>query len=57
MRWRLSKRVWRHLLDRYQPKGDETVRPDTQLVGDPPDVVGRTHARLIGIAGHEEGHE
>jgi hypothetical protein len=40
-------------LARYQPQGDETVRPDTQVVGDPPDVVGRTHARLIGIAGHE----
>jgi hypothetical protein len=42
------------LLARYQPKGDETLRPDTKLIGDPPDVVGRTHARLIGIAGHEE---
>jgi hypothetical protein len=45
------------LLARYQPKGDETLRPDTKLVGDPPDVVGRTHARLIGIAGHEEEDE
>src|SRR4029078_2516686 len=42
------------LLARYQPQGDESLRPDTQLIGDPPDVVGRTHARLIGIAGHEE---
>jgi plasmid stability protein len=41
------------LLARYQPQGDESLRPDTQVVGDPPDVVGRTHARLIGIAGHE----
>jgi hypothetical protein len=45
------------LLARYQPKGDENLRPDTQVVGDPPDVVGRTHARLIGIAGHEEEDE
>ncbi len=45
------------LLARYQPEGDETLRPDTKLVGDPPDVVGRTHARLIGIAGHEEEDE
>jgi hypothetical protein len=47
-------------LSRYQPEGDETERPDTQVVGepaDPPDVVGRTHARLIGIAGHEEEEE
>lgn len=41
------------LLARYQPQGDESLRPDTQVVGDPPDVVGRTYARLIGIAGHE----
>jgi hypothetical protein len=37
-------------LARYQPEGDESVRPDTRVVGesnDPPDVVGRTHARLI----------
>jgi hypothetical protein len=42
------------LLARYLPEGDAKVRPDTQVVGDPPDVVGRTHARLIGIVGHEE---
>jgi hypothetical protein len=41
-------------LARHQPEGDESVRPDTQLVGDPPDVVGRTHARRIGIAGYDE---
>jgi hypothetical protein len=41
------------LLARYQPEGDERVRPDTQVVGDPPDVVGRTHARRIRILGHE----
>jgi hypothetical protein len=41
------------LLSRYQPEGDERVRPETQVVGDPPDVVGRTHARRIRIAGHE----
>ena len=37
-------------LAQYQPQGDEGVRPDTRVVGepnDPPDVVGRTHARLI----------
>jgi hypothetical protein len=45
------------LLGRYQPKGDGSMRPDTQVFGDPPDVVGRTHARLIGIAGHEEEDE
>lgn len=44
-------------LGRYQPKGDERVPPDAQVIGDPPDVVGRTHARLIGIAGHEEEDE
>jgi hypothetical protein len=42
------------LLDRYHPEGDESLRPDTQVVGDPPDVVGRTHARRIGITDHEE---
>jgi hypothetical protein len=45
------------LLARYQPQGDESLRPDTQAVGDPPDVVGRTHARLIGIARHQEEDE
>jgi hypothetical protein len=45
------------LLARYQPDGDENVRPDTQVIGDPPDVVGRTHARLVGIAGHLEEDE
>ena len=45
------------LLARYQPEGDERVPPDAQVIGDPPDVVGRTHARLIGIAGHEEEDE
>ena len=44
-------------LARYQSEGDERVPPDAQLVGDPPDAVGRTHARLIGIAGHEEEDE
>jgi len=45
------------LLARYQPEGDESMRPDTLVVGDPPDVVGRTHARLVGIAGHEDEEE
>jgi hypothetical protein len=40
-------------LARYQLEGDERVPPDAEVIGDPPDVVGRTHARLIGIAGHE----
>jgi hypothetical protein len=37
-------------LAQYQSEGDASVRPDTRVVGnpdDPPDVVGRTHARLI----------
>lgn len=37
-------------LAQYQPEGDESARPDTQVAGepdDPPDIVGRTHARLI----------
>jgi hypothetical protein len=44
-------------LARYHPEGDERVRPDTRVAGepdDPPDVVGRTHARNIGIARHED---
>jgi hypothetical protein len=41
-------------LARHQPEGDESVRPDKRLGEDPPDVVGRTHARRIGIAGHDE---
>jgi hypothetical protein len=44
-------------LARYQPEGDERVPPDAEVIGDPPDVVGRTHARLIGIAGREEDDE
>lgn len=44
-------------LVRYQPEGDERVPPHAQGIGDPPDVVGRTHARLIGIAGREEDDE
>jgi plasmid stability protein len=42
-----------NFLARYQPEGDERVPPDAQDIGDPPDVVGRTLARRIGIAGHE----
>jgi hypothetical protein len=40
-------------LAQYRPAGKESVRPDTRVVGeptDPPDVVGRIHARLIGVA-------
>jgi hypothetical protein len=43
-------------LARYQPEGDGSVRPDKTITdgpNDPADVVGRTHARLIGIVGHE----
>jgi hypothetical protein len=45
------------LLARYPPEGDERVPPDAEVIGDPPDVVGRTHARRIGIAGHEDEDE
>ncbi len=38
-------------LSRYLPSGDERVRPDSANTGapddDPPEVVGRTYARLI----------
>jgi hypothetical protein len=40
------------LLSRYLPAGDESVRPDSEgssAPDDPPDVVGRTYARLIEI--------
>lgn len=43
-------------LARYQPEGDGSKHPSAAKSGgtsDPADVVGRTHARLIGIAGHE----
>lgn len=39
-------------LARYHPEGDEKVRPDTRGTGepnDPPEIVGRTHARPIGL--------
>ena len=42
-------------LARYKPEGDASVRPDTRVVGepdDPPEAVGRTHARLIDYAIH-----
>ena len=45
------------LLARYQPEGDERVPPDAQVIGDPPDAIGRTHARRIGIAGHHQEDE
>jgi hypothetical protein len=44
------------LLARYHPDGDERIRPDTQDAGkpdDPPEIVGRTHARRIQIEHHE----
>jgi hypothetical protein len=44
-------------LARYHPEGDARVRPDSQGTGepdDPPDVVGRTHARRIGVSGHPD---
>lgn len=40
--------VW--FLEQCQPNGDEGTRPDTRVVGDPndpPEAVGRIHARLI----------
>jgi hypothetical protein len=40
-------------LSRYLPQGDERIRPDSENTGapddDPPDVIGRTYARLIAI--------
>ena len=44
------------LLGRYQPEGDERVRPGAMPgdPDDPPDVVGRTHARRIVIPDHED---
>jgi hypothetical protein len=42
-------------LAQYKPEGDASKRPDTRVVGepdDPPETVGRTHARLIWIAMH-----
>jgi hypothetical protein len=41
------------LLSRYLLEGDEKVRPDGDG-DDPPEAVGRTYARLIEIADHEE---
>jgi hypothetical protein len=40
------------LLSRYVLEGDEKVRPDGEG-DDPPEVVGRTYARLIEIADDE----
>jgi hypothetical protein len=43
-------------LARYEPEGEENKHPSASKTGgasDPPDVVGRTHARMIGIPGHE----
>ena len=40
-------------LAQYKPEGDASVRPDTRIFGepnDPPDVVGRMHARACWIA-------
>ena len=41
-------------LAQFHPEGDASERPDTRVVGEPgdaPEAVGRTHARLILIAG------
>jgi hypothetical protein len=46
------------LLGRYHLDGDERIRPDTQGAGkpdDPPETVGRTHARRIQIKHPDEG--
>jgi hypothetical protein len=43
-------------LARYQPEGEENKHPGatkSEGASDPADVVGRTHARMIAIAGHE----
>jgi hypothetical protein len=43
------------LLARYHLDGDERIRPDRQGAGkpdDPPEIVGRTHARRIQIERH-----
>lgn len=40
-------------LDQYRPEGDQSRRPDTRVAGepdDPPEAIGRTHARLIWLA-------
>jgi len=45
------------LLSRYLPSGDERRRPDsvsTDEPDDPPDVVGRTYARLIDIGDYDD---
>jgi hypothetical protein len=39
-------------LSRYLPAGDEKIHPDGEGT-DPPDVVGRTYARLIEIEDHK----
>jgi hypothetical protein len=44
-------------LSRYLLDGDESVRPDSKSTGgpdDPPDVVGRTYARLIEIGDYDD---
>jgi hypothetical protein len=46
------------LLARYHPDGDERMRPDTHDASkpdDPPEIVGRTHARRIQIERHDQG--
>jgi hypothetical protein len=43
-------------LARFQPDGEGHIRPDAPISAgpsDPAEVVGRTHARVIGILGHE----
>jgi len=47
-------------LGRYEPlEGNEAERPDTEPNSepdDPPDIVGRTHARII-LRGDEDNRE
>src|SRR5260370_35259535 len=48
------------LLARYHPEGRQDIRPATPSGGEPddaPEFVGRTHARPIGIANHEDEGE
>ena len=38
------------LLTKYEPKGDENTRADAPVgERDPPEVVGRTHARFVAV--------
>jgi hypothetical protein len=58
--WAAFKAGVEAFLARNRPDGDESVRPGTPFAGepnDPPDVVGRTHARIIGNIGKDDGED